>query len=145
MSGSNDLGLSLEKYTRIGIDTNIFIYSFSSHLEFGPKANKVFEYIHDHEQKVVTSIITYIELLSIPIGQEALDDLEEAFFSTPDLEVVDISLPVAQKAAEIRRKYSFKIADSLQLACACTGEADIFISQDDRLKKFQELPIVGLK
>lgn len=144
MTGNIASFLSLSEYSRIGVDTNIFIYSFSSHSEFGQYANKIFEFADTYQRKIITSIITYIELLSIPVEAEPLEVLEEAFLSMPQLEVVDIGLKVAQKAADIRRQYSFKVPDSLQLASACIGEADVFITQDNRLKKFKELPIIGL-
>lgn len=128
---------------KIAIDSNIFIYYFSGHTQFGPPAKLVFHILKKHLG--VTSSITFTELLSFESDKIIRKDLEEAFFSIPNLTVLDLTIEIARETARIRREYGFRLADSIQLATALSFKADVFVTNDQRLKKFKELKIKLLK
>ena len=62
----------------------------------------------------------------------------------PNLNIIDVDYKIALEAARIKREYKFRLPDSIQLATALIGKAQAFVTNDQRLKKFQELPIVML-
>ena len=92
---------------RAVFDTNILIDYFNGH----PKAKEEIElYVFR-----AISIITYIE---ISIGLHDFEEIEsiKAFLHTFD--IINIDLPLAERAAAIRKKYKLKIPDALILATA---------------------------
>lgn len=129
----------------VAIDTNIFIYYFQAHSEFGPKVKRWFEKIKRGEVKAVTSIISKAELLSYKRPQGEIISLKEQFESTPNLTVYDIDDAVAEKTAELRRKYGLRLPDSIQLATAIIAKSNAFITNDENLKKCKEIKVIVIK
>jgi len=70
-----------------------------------------------------------------------LERLEDELFLLPSLEIVDVSPSIAKSAAQIRRVYCFGLADSIQLATALSANVDIFITNDQELKRFEDLEV----
>ena len=79
----------------------------------------------------VTSTVTATEYLTYP------------FINDMEVEIKDIDMRVAVKAAQIRAEYKFfKPLDSLQLATACISGCDIFLTNDKQLRQFKEIKCV---
>ena len=51
---------------------------------------------------------------------------------------------VSEKTAEIRAKFNFKTPDVIQMATASICGADLIITNDKKLKKFQEIRVLIL-
>lgn len=128
----------------IGIDTNIFIYYFQQNDELGYSAKSLFELLVEGKIKAITSIITLIELLSLPASEKDIDILKAHFLETPNLTIQEINQTIGIEAARIRRVYGFRIPDAIQLATCLYHKTDLFITNDQRLKPFKELSIVFL-
>lgn len=135
---------SLSKINVVGLDTNIFIYHFHNNPDFTSYTDKIFNLLVENKIKVVTSLITLIELLSFKAPHDRLRRLKESFEQLPNLTVFPVDESMALKIAEIRREYGFRLPDSIQLATALLGKAQVFISNDQKLKKFQEVKIIPL-
>lgn len=129
----------------VGLDTNIFIYYFQAHRFFGPKVKTWFEKFNNGEAKAVTSIISKSELLSYKRPEKTIDELRSQFDNVPNLKVYDVDDAVALKAAELRRKYGFRLPDAIQIATAIVAKAGAFLTNDGRLKKCREIKVVVIK
>lgn len=134
----------ISRFHSIGLDTNIFVYYLDSNSSFYSQSEKIFKEIADRNLPIFTSIITLSELLSFKASKSQVNKLEREILLVPNLIMVDVNLVIAREAARIRRKYSFRIPDSIQLATCLNQKADIFITNDERLKSFKEIPIVLL-
>ena len=128
----------------VGLDTNVFIYHFENNPDFAPFTRKIFSLMWDGTLKASTSVISIIETLSFPAPDGVVKNLREAFGTIPNLRVVDIDQAVAVEAAKIRRKYKFRLPDSVQLATARISHAEAFITNDQRLKSFKSLRVIIL-
>lgn len=93
---------------------------------------------------VVTSILTFTELLSYKANQAAIERLKSDFLSTPNMTIVQVDMKIAEDAARIRRKYGFRLPDAIQLATALDSQTQTFLTNDKRLKVFKELPVTLL-
>lgn len=124
-------------------DTNVFIYFFEAHPIFGPKAKKFFDLLNLNQATAVTSVITQLELLSLPTTENQ-QLLLQHFLETPNLSIIDINQEIAIESARIRRQYQFRTPDAIQLATAIFAQVDTFVTNDKRLKAFQELKIEWL-
>lgn len=111
-------------------------------LLFGAKAKEVFEEILSNGKTISSSVITCTEYLVYPFctgNQEKVDVFFE-FTEACEIELVPITVEIAQKAAEIRARFKdFKAMDSLQLAAAIISGCDLFLTNDNQLKQFDEL------
>ena len=132
---------SLKNSRLVGIDTNIFIYHFANHPEFILQTKILFNLLQKSKIKAVTSMVTLTELLSLPGPPKILRNLEEAFFTIPNLTISEVDRQIAKEAGRVRRIYGFRTPDSIQLATALTSKANKFITNDRRLKNFREIKI----
>ncbi|MEK7521224.1 MAG: type II toxin-antitoxin system VapC family toxin [Patescibacteria group bacterium] len=134
----------LNRFGKVGIDTNIFIYHFYSNPEFGPLVKNLFAQLEEGKITGITSTITITELLGFSDTKTNLDLLEARFLTTPNLSIFDVSQHIALTGAEIRREYGFRTPDAIQLATAKIGRAEAFITNDAGFKKFKELEVILL-
>ena len=135
----------MKKAKIIGLDTNIFIYYFRQHPQFGPSVKKIFESLVADNVKAVTSNITLIELLSLKIPETEVDALKALYLETPNLTTIDVNQAIGIEAAIIRRVYGYRLPDAIQLATCLYAKADKFITNDLRLKNFPEVKVDIIK
>lgn len=128
----------------IGIDTNVFIYHFQGHPQFGPAAKKLITSLTNNKKKGITSVVTLIELLSLKVSDVDLKALETSYLEIPNLKTHDVNQRISIQAARIRREYGYRIADAIQLATALENKARFFITNDKGLKSFKELKVIVL-
>lgn len=134
--------MAIDKPKLIGIDTNIFIYYFQGNNSVGANAKRIFEGLISAKIKAVTSIITLMELLSLPSSKTNIEILKNHFLETPNLTIQDINQSIALEAARIRRVYKFSIPDAIQLATCLFHKADLFMTNDKKIKSFKELTVI---
>jgi len=137
---------SLLKHKVFALDTNCFIYHFEKHPVFSPLTEELFLLLK--KKKAITSSITFSELISkkeIFADRKKLTNYKVAFLSTPSLKVVEVDLKVAEYAAGFRIIYNLRLPDAIQIATALLGGADVFITNDERMKKVEEIKVLLLK
>jgi len=137
---------SLLKHKVFALDTNCFIYHFEKHPVFSPLTEELFLLLK--KKKAITSSITLSELISkkeIFADRKKLTNYKVAFLSTPSLRVVEVDLKVAEYAAGFRIIYNLRFPDAIQIATALLGGADVFITNDERMKKVEEIKVLLLK
>lgn len=133
------------KFKLAALDTNIFIYYFEQNIYFGAKAKFIFDNLSTNKLQACTNITSLAEIISSPkLTDTAVKETRDLFFSIPNLEIHQVDEKIAMESARIRRKYSFRLLDTIQLATALYAKAKVFITNDERLKKFKELQVVLL-
>jgi|SRR3989344_6766857 len=136
----------LKGYKRVSFDTNIFVYFFEGNLTYAKSLKTLFEKLSKGYITGITSLITLIELLSYrDLNEEGVKETKDRFLSIQNLTLSELSQSVCEEAARIRRKYSFKTPDAIQLATALQTKAKVFITNDEELKTFKEIKVVTLK
>ena len=84
----------------------------------------------------VTSAVTLTEVLMKPIqaGDKALEKAyRELLLNTRHIEVVPISITIAEKAAGLRAAYNLRTPDAMQLATAIISRCQGFLTNDRKL------------
>ncbi len=51
---------------------------------------------------------------------------------------------VIERAAELRVRYRLKLADALHVAAAIINRADLFLANDDKLRRVTEITVLSL-
>jgi len=140
------VNIVLKNLKTVALDSNIFIYYFEENPEFGKAAKKIFDALSSNTLSATTSTVSLIELLAKnDLPENIARQLEEDFFSIPNLSVSEVNREIAATAARIRRKYGFRLPDAIQLACGKLNKAHAFISNDEGLKRFNELKVILIK
>jgi predicted nucleic acid-binding protein len=116
-------------------DTNLFIYLLEDSPKFGPAVDALRRRMLRRNDRLFTSAMTVGEVLVKPLttGNTALADRYRAIFGGPHLTVLPFDLAAAEAYAHIRQDRTVGPADAIQLACAESAQADLFITNDDRL------------
>lgn len=125
----------------IAFDTNIFVYYFEQNRRFGQAARRAISLLTKDKVRGVTSVISLIELLSLPQSKAAVANLKDLYSQIARLTTVDVNEDIGLGAARIRREYRYRTPDAIQLATALIFKADIFFTNDRRLKSFKEVKI----
>lgn len=138
----------MTEFEKVFLDTTPLIYFLDEDEHFGEKTRLILEKILSGEGKVISSVITETEYLVYPYrtgNQEKVDAFFE-FVDECDIDLYEIDMYIARKAAQIRAEYKdFKAMDSLQLAVAVSTGCDTFLTNDTQLRQFRELKCVTVE
>jgi len=132
----------------IGVDTNVFIYQFQAHPKYSPLTNQLFLLLERKKVLLNTSFISLIEVLSFPglKDKKNLSELYETFLlHTDNLKVIYPNLSISKKTIALRKKYKLSVPDCLQIASAWDAKSKLFITNDEKLKKVEEIEVLVLE
>ncbi|MCZ8216800.1 MAG: PIN domain-containing protein [Cyclobacteriaceae bacterium] len=100
-----------------------------------------------NRKQMVTSVVSFAEFGVKPrkLGKkDVIDRFEKTITNLFDIQ--DVDLEVASIAAGLRAKYSsLRGMDALQVASAIRADADIFVTNDKRLKAIKEIKVILVK
>ena len=143
------MGISqlLRTYKRFALDTNTFIAVFAAE-PTGEKVLPLIEAAADNDtHELVTSVLAFSECAVKPYrdGNWAALDQVKLMFQMPNLTVYPMDEVVAEEAARIRAVYNCKMPDAIIVATAIVHKADVFITNDKRLKIIREIKVVAFE
>ena len=136
------------EYNRVFLDTTPLIYFLDADEHFGEKTRQILEGIIEADGEIVSSVITCTEYLVYPYrtGNREKVDAFFDFIEDCDIDLYEIDVEIAKKAAQIRAEYKdFKAMDSLQLAVAVCSGCETFLTNDKQLRQFKELNCVTVE
>ena len=143
------LSEELIRINSIFIDTAPIIYYIEAHPQFGPLAKEVVGTFQSGDLNAYSSVITLAEVLPKPVerGDEKLARKFAEFLKHGrNLTMIEISERTAETAGRLRGRYSFlKTVDAIQLAAALEVGAGAFLTNDVKLKQFNQLKVIILK
>jgi predicted nucleic acid-binding protein len=132
---------------KIFLDTSPLIYLIEGTPEnAGRSENQLRQWISS-DATLSTSTLTLMELLIIPKRQKdshLANKYRALILGLVSEPLIELNQGIAEKAAEIRADYGFKTPDSIQLATAVYSGADLFYTNDLKLKRFKELTILTI-
>lgn len=135
----------MTEYNKVFLDTTPLIYFLDADERYGEKTRMILEAVLSSGKPVVSSVITCTEYLVYPFrtGNQQKADAFFEFVDDCGIELVEVDLEIARKAAQIRAEYrDFKAMDSLQPAAAVCSGCDTFLTNDRQLRRFGEMNCV---
>ena len=132
----------------LGIDTMVFIYHLEDHPAYSHITGRLFDEVEEGKYRALTSFITLLEILVKPKQEnqlKAVADYRDLLLSFPHLKFFPVDQHVSEIASTVRAKYSVKTPDAIQVATAIARGADLFITNDEQLKKIKEIDVVLLE
>jgi len=120
--------------SRVFWDTNLFIYLIEGSGERTRRVQQLRERMLARGDQLVTSTLTIGDILVKPPehGDASLARTYEQIISSAAT-VVPFDQEAARTYARIRTDRAIRPPDAIQLACAARANADLFITNDDRL------------
>lgn len=133
---------------KITLDTSIWIYHAEKNSNYFDITDRLLHDIENRRVKAVFSVVGLTELLIKPkrLNDQKIVDAYMAILSQyENLKIVDVDRIIAEEAAELRAKYNLRTPDAIHLATAIVAKADVFITNDSRLKQVKKIKVIVLK
>jgi predicted nucleic acid-binding protein len=131
----------------VGLDTAPLIYFTEENGPYSELVDPFFQAIGNGELRVVTSVMTLLEVLVRPIRDGDLklaQTYREFLLNTTNVRMYNISQKVAEEAARLRAFHRIRTPDSIQLATAMYAKATFFLTNDIVLGSLSNLKIIVL-
>ncbi len=125
------------------LDTNIVIYLIENQSGFGARALAHITTLRAAGDTFAVSDLVRLECRVLPVrhGNLALLGHYDAFFASPDVQVLPLSKSVCDWATDVRAAHNFKTPDALQLGAAVVHACDRSLTNDARLAACTSIPI----
>lgn len=129
------------------VETAVFIYYLEDQGAYATLVEPLFGAVGSGRFSGISSCLTLAEALVKPLRM-GRHDLAEAYRRALGesfrIRLYPLNRPVAEKAARIAADHNIKPPDAVQLATAALYEADAFVTNDRRLRRFQEMKVIVL-
>jgi predicted nucleic acid-binding protein len=138
---------ALDGYETIGIDTSPFIYYIEDHPQYASLVQIILNHLATGTSQGVTSVITMMEISVKPLREQRLARANEyaSFLERlPNLSILPVRMPDAWRAGVLRASNTLQIADALQIATCIGAGASVFVTNDHRLRRINEIDILIL-
>jgi len=118
-------------------DTMLFIYWLEAHPQQGKKVEQIHERMSHRGDQLCTSMFTVGEILTgaYKTGRTKEAGQIRAFFDSPAVRLLPFTVEAADRYAKIRAQHNISPADAIHLACASIAQVDVYLTNDQRLKK----------
>ena len=113
--------------------TGPLIYYIEEHPTFLPRAAPFFEAAERGEFRLVTSLVTLIEVLVHPLREGRRDlaqQYRDVLLESANLTAVPLDDRIAERAAELRARHKLGTPDAIQVATALHSSAACFFTSD---------------
>ena len=138
---------ALDNVQRLFLDTAPAIYFLERHPVYFSRMEAVFRIRRERKIVIVTSPVTLAECLVHPIRlglAEQSKSYRELILHGVGTEFHEIGPEVAERAARLRATHSIPLMDALQLGMAVAADCHAFLTNDRRLSKLAEIPVLLL-
>lgn len=138
----------LGKNENIGIDTSIFIYHLEDIEPYSELTEALLSNVSRGKNNAIISSVVLIELLVKPLQDKNFNianSIEKFLDDLPNSKILPVDLEIARKSAYIRSKYNILIPDAIHIATAIAGNSSLFVTNDIRLKKIDEIEVITLE
>lgn len=129
-------------------DSAPLIYYLEQHPRYFLLADELFDSVRLRLALAITSILTLVEVLVMPIrkGRHDLgDDYRRLLTRTRGITLFSIDRAICERAARLRAQNSWlRTPDALQLATAVEHRADLVVTNDSRWKQVKDIQVVVL-
>lgn len=142
----------IEKYNSVSLDSSAFIYFIQEDPIYTPIVEHIFTEIAYGNIMGISSYLTLLEVLVKPIqkGEKEIAIQYRDFMLNNDyLRLLPLDKKVAETAAELRAKYNgnglkLRTPDAIHIATGIIDGADIFVTNDRKLKQVKEIEVIVL-
>jgi predicted nucleic acid-binding protein len=149
--GLADLTKKLQQCPALALDSAPVIYFVEASPVYEKLVNEVFSLVDSGNIQAFTSLITLTEVLIYPLENnfnELANSYRNLLLHTRGIQSLEITAPIADKAGELRAKYSNKVLktpDAIQIATALLAGCNAIITNDLGWKAVTEIEVIILE
>jgi len=133
----------LSKVNTLFIDTAPIIYFIEAHPKYGQISKEIVTFFQSEDVEAYTTVLTLTEVLPAPISSDnkkLAQKFTDFFRSGKNFNLIDISDQIAERAGKLRGQHqSLRTIDAIQISAAIEMSVDVFITNDKKLKKLNNL------
>lgn len=132
----------------VGVDTAPFIYYMEDSPVYADMLEPVFQAATRGDISLVTSTLTLLEVLVLPIRKEDTDlaqQYRDILFKFQGLACRPITRKTLEAAARLRAFHTIRTPDSIQMATAINAGASFFLTNDIKLPSLPNLLLDKLR
>lgn len=129
----------------VGLDAAPLIYYIEDHPTYRKIVDPFFDAMERGEITVVTSSLTLLETLVLPIrrsDQALAQKYRDVLLDTEGLVMIDFSQTILEEAAKLRAFHNVRTPDAIQIATAIVESADFFLTNDKKLPSLPNLTML---
>ncbi len=122
-------------------------YLWERHPRYFAPSETPFHHLRSPQVQGVTSVITLIEACVHPQRQGRLDLVqayERSLIHSQQVRMLPVDVVLARCAVTLRAQYDIRVPDALQIATAPEASATLFVTNDQQLRKIQEIGMLLL-
>jgi len=132
----------------VGLDTAPIISFIERNPLYVDMMRSFFQAVQKNECAVVTSTITLLETLVVPLRHGNINlarQYRDILFKTKGHITISLFPSIAEEAARLRASHNISTPDSIQMATAIFGGASFFLTNDTRLPSLPNLKTLVLE
>jgi predicted nucleic acid-binding protein len=132
----------------VGLDTAPLIYFIEENPTYLEMTDAFFEAMVRGEFRVVTSVVSLLEVLIYPLRQgntTLAQQYRDILFNEEGLTTIPVSPDIAEAAAQLRAVHNLRSLDAIQMATAIREGAAFFLTNDVRLPSLPGLEVLVLE
>ena len=129
----------------VALDTAPLIYFIEDHPDYGSIVDPFFEALDRRELRVITSMLTLLEVMVAPIKRndpQLAAKYRKLLLKTRDLSTITLTQSIAEEAARVRAVYNLFTADAIHVATALNARAPFFLTNDKRLSSVSGVKVL---
>lgn len=125
-------------------DTMLFVYLLEDQPQFAKRVQAIVKKMEMRRDTLCTSALTVGEALVGPLklGKNEIAREVRSYFDSPAVEILPFTIETAERYASLRADHRIAPADAIHLASASLRGVDLFLTNDDQLRK---LTIPGIQ
>ncbi len=141
------IDVAFQAARRLYLDTAPLIYYFEENQSYLRRMDRIFDLIASVPIAAfsATHILTEIMVKPLQLNNQALaQNYRDILVYSDAYTLLPITTSIAESAADLRARYNLRTPDALHVAAAISAGCDAMLSNDARLKRVQEIPILVL-
>jgi predicted nucleic acid-binding protein len=131
----------------VGLDTTPIIYFIERNPPYVDMIRSFIQAMDRGEFSVVTSMVTLLETLVVPLRQRNVDlanQYRTVLLRNKSLKTIPLSLAIAEEAAELRAFHNIRTPDAIQMATAINEKASFFLTNDKKFPSTSKIKVLVL-
>jgi len=131
----------------IGLDTAPLIYFIEDHPDYSQVIQPFFNALANGDFQVITSTITFLEVLVHPIrsgNHELVEQYQNVLLNASELVTLPVTTDIAEIAAKVRAEHNLRTPDAIQIATAVHAGCSHFFTNDERITRVREIEVMTL-
>lgn len=135
------------KGQRVCVDTSPIIHFIEKHPKYLDLLHSFFVEVDAGNIEVITSTVTLLEVLVLPIKTNNLALVEkyrDILLFSEGFTTLEIFHEISELSAKLRAKYTIKTPDAIQIATGILYGANQFLTNDPYLRKISDMKVLVL-